>query len=202
MILYTHVILLFAFWSVPPWSPDNQYASCIPMCIFLVLYGIRCSTMCPISIILGTIATPLCFMSSCGSCHLWLYCTRHCHINALFALFHSWSFTCLCFFPVVNICVQMSITLNEFRYVTKCLASPMASFRYVWPLLVSQLPNGILMKTFIATIGDMYAFRSLKKGSFRFCCTLYVPCSVWYEFETRLVSANVIGFMFDMVILE
>ena len=30
--------------------------------------------------------------------------------------------------------VQVSITLNEFRYVTKCFASPMASFRYVWPL--------------------------------------------------------------------
>jgi hypothetical protein len=43
--------------------------------------------------------------------------------------------------------------------------------------LVRQLPNGILIKAFIATVGDMYAFQSLKKGFFplplHFVCAMF-----------------------------
>ena len=136
-----------------------------------------------------------------------------------FALFHSWSLVCLCFFPLVDIHVQVSITLNEFRYVTSCVN--LLSFQSMHPGfmfglshglvslhldihigLVHWLPNGILLKVFIATIGDMYAFQSLKKACFHFRCTLYVPCSLWYEFKTRLISVHVIDFMFNIIVLE
>ena len=109
-------------------------ASCIPMCVFLVLYGIHCSTMCPISIILGAIAAPFMFHFVVWLMPFVIILYLPLSYQCPFSLFHSWSFTCLCFFPLVNIHVQMSITLNEFRYVTKCLASPKALFRYVWPL--------------------------------------------------------------------
>ena len=115
-------------------------------------------------------------------------------ISMPFFTFHSWPLACLCCFPLVDIHVQVSITLNEFCYVTSCVN--LLSFQSIHPGimfglshglvslhlhihigLVHRLPNGILLKAFVATVGDMYAFRSLKKACFHFRCTLYVPCS-------------------------
>ena len=111
-----------------------------------------------------------------------------------FVLFRPWPLACLCFFPLVDFHVQVSITLNKFYCITSYvnllsfhsipgfmfgLSHGLISLHlHIHIGLVHRLPNSILLKAFIATIGDMYAFWPLEKASFHFRCTLYAPCSI------------------------